>query len=181
MSLEPRKDEAPADKPDPKSVTELKEKPVRFPTFNTYQGQAIGGLNKLGVVDTSRQEVTALIDGYTVVWEYERTGEKRAKKHGATVQRIRVGKARVYKGFGEVEHVPASVHRQIANKIENAKRHDLQEIKEEQKAAERGAETAHKVAKAVSEEATTWSKAVARTKGAPDPKDKDDEPKGEDE
>lgn len=168
MSLEPRKEEAPADTPEPRSVTELKEKSVRFPTFNTYQRQLVGGLNKLGVVDTSKQEVTALIDGFKVVWEYEASGEKRAAKYGATVQRIRVGKARVYKGFGEVEHVPASVHRQIDNKIENAKRHDLQEIKEEQKAAERGAETAHQVAKAVSEEATTWSKAIARAKSAPD-------------
>lgn len=156
-------------------------KRVQFGRFTTVQGQATGGLNKLGVVNTSQQKVVTTItayDGrvYTVVWDYDIITEKRALKHGAMTQRVRVSPAQVKLGLIEVDEVPADVHRKIAVKIQQAKKHTLREAKEEIKATERGAKTAHKVAKAVSEEATTWSEVVARMKGAPVTGRKPDEP-----
>ena len=151
----------------PKKPTLPKGKTVkaRFKSFSTVQGQTLGGLSKMGVVDKENQTVTFMYPPYRVVWNYDAKTSKTAGKYGEMYQKVRVSKPKIDVAGKTTTDIPPSLHRKIEVKIQKAQKHSLKQAKAEMEATKRGAESAKGVAAAVSEEAGKWANVVAKVKG----------------
>lgn len=148
---------------------------ARFSAFTTIQGQALGGLSNMGIVNKGQQKVTATFQGddgllYTVTWDYDLIGEKQALKHGAMAQKVKVHPPTVKVGLKTVEEVPADVYREISVKIQQGKKHTMKEAKAEIETTEKGAKAAAGTTRFITGQIASVAKSISKMKGGGAPK-----------